>query len=235
MRATLRLAKNLRRSIELGHPWLYDRALAAPPRPLAPGELVDVADDRGRIAVGYADPGSPIRVRVLAVGERAPLSPGWIGERARRAAAIRAVHPQLRDTDAVRAIHGEADAMPGLVVDVYAGTAVVVFDGDAARAVYRPALAEVRDGIAAAGIAVDRVFVRDDGATLGDPPPELIEIREGAARFGVDVRRGQKTGLFLDQRASRRRVAQLCAGGDVLNLFGYTGGFSVHALSLIHI
>ncbi|HLU66120.1 MAG TPA: class I SAM-dependent rRNA methyltransferase [Kofleriaceae bacterium] len=226
------LAKDLRRAVALGHPWIYDRALAPVREPLAPGELVRLRDRRGPLAVGFADPASPIRVRVLS---RAPEPPPrlWVAERARRAGALRRADPRLAETDAIRLIHGEADFMPGLVVDLYGDTAVVVMDGEAAAAVWTPALAEVRDGLAAAGFSIARLWQRRRGRPgrllAGDPPPATVIVQEAGARFEVDLHRGQKTGLFLDQRDNRRYLRELAGGAEVLNLYGYTGGFSIHA------
>jgi 23S rRNA (cytosine1962-C5)-methyltransferase len=173
---------------------------------------------------------------VLALSPDADVGAAWAAERARVAAAHRRLVPDLGDTDAVRAIHGENDGLPGLVIDVYAGVAVVVHDGVAAARFWTPRLDAVLDGVVAGGIAVHARWVRatrgergGGGTGHGDDVPALIAIREGPARFEVDVREGQKTGFFLDQRANRARVAGLCAGARVLNLCSYTGGFSVHA------
>lgn len=231
-RRVVTLRRPLRRAIERGHPWIYDQAVGA--IDAAPGEVVTVADGRGRFATAFADPGSPIRGRVLALQPDADVGPAWAAERARVAAGHRRLPPELATTDAVRAIHGENDGLPGLTVDVYAGVAVVVFDGEAAARFWRPRLDAALAGIQAGGIAVTARWLRAtrgtrDGVGSGDPVPERVEIREGAARFGVDVRAGQKTGFFLDQRANRARVAALSRGARVLNLCAYTGGFSIQA------
>jgi 23S rRNA (cytosine1962-C5)-methyltransferase len=133
-------------------------------------------------------------------------------------------------------VHGENDRMPGLVVDLYAGCAVVVLDGDAAAAFWRPRLAAVLDGLDDAGLVAPHAWLRPvrggdggGGLVLRGAPPEKLAIHERGARFEVDVRRGQKTGFFLDQRDNRTLVGRHAAGARVLNLFAYTGGFSVHA------
>lgn len=218
---SLRLRKDVRVAIERGHPWVYDRALEPAKAPLSPGEHVEIADGAGVVALGFVDPGSPIRVRVLT---RDSLGPSWVRERAERAAGLRRMNPFLAGVSGFRAIHGEGDSMPGLVVDAYDDTGVVVFDGDAARAHWLPRLSQVEAGLRDGGLEGLRLWVRGQGE-----PPAPIEIREGPARFLVDVERGQKTGFFFDQRENRRRVGELAAGKTVLNLFGYTGGFSVFA------
>ncbi len=226
------LQKNLRDAIVAGHPWIYDRALRAPPAPLEPGQIVRIADRRGPIGAGFADPASPIRVRVLDLDADAAIDDDWARRRARAAAACRISDPRLAAADALRIVHGENDGLPGLVIDVYAGVAVVVFDGGAAERFWAPRLEAVLDGLREAGAAIDREVLRGSRGRRGErdaAESDTVRIREHGARFEVDVARGQKTGFFLDQRENRRLVGELAAGAEVLNLFGYTGGFSVHA------
>jgi 23S rRNA (cytosine1962-C5)-methyltransferase len=237
-RRTLRLTKPLRDRIVAGHPWVYDRALAAIPPEVAAGDVVMIADGDGEIALAFADPDSPIRARILAPpGTR--LDAAWSRDRAEAAAARRSRDPLLAGCTGRRLIHGEGDACPGLVVDLYDTTAVVVFDGPAAAVFWRPRLADVLVGLERGGARIAHAWLRGErrrtsGATSageavrGDPPTELV-IAEDEARFVVDVRNGQKTGFFLDQRDNRRAIRRHAAGQTVLNLFSYTGGFSLHA------
>lgn len=233
-RAVLRLAKPLRDAIAAGHPWVFDRALRPVPAGVAPGEIATLADEQGPIATVAVDPASPIRARILDLDPGATIDAAWAKDHARAAATARIADPMLASTDAWRVIHGENDFVPGLVVDVYAGVAVVVFDGPAMARLWRPLVDAVLDGIRDAGVALRGAWIRgargegDPGEGIGDVP-DLVVIREGAARFEVDVRRGQKTGFFLDQRQNRALVAAHAAGVEVLNLFSYTGGFSVQA------
>jgi 23S rRNA (cytosine1962-C5)-methyltransferase len=232
-----RLAKPLRASIERGHPWIFDRALVRP-APVRAGELALVVDDEGPIATVIADPTGAIAARVVDRPGVA-IDAAWAKGRAATAAARRTTDPLLADTDGVRWIHGENDRCPGLVVDGYAGTAVVVFDGVAAAEFWAPHLPAVVDGLRAGGAAIDAVWVR---AARGAPPdhpaarahaigalPSDVAIREREARFGIDVAKGQKTGFFLDQRLNRYLIGAHAADRTVLNLFSYTGGFSIHA------
>jgi 23S rRNA (cytosine1962-C5)-methyltransferase len=236
--ATIQLTKPLRDRIRAGHPWIYDRALAAMPRDVAPGDVLTVADAEGEIALAFADPGSPIRARILAPpGSR--LDPAWARDRAEAAAARRIRDPLLAGCTGRRLIHGEADACPGLVVDLYDTTAVVVFDGPAAAGFWRPRLGDVLAGLERGGAMIAHAWLRGERrrtagvssageAVRGEPPGELV-IVEDEARFAVDVRAGQKTGFFLDQRDNRRTIRRHAAVETVLNLFAYTGGFSLHA------
>jgi 23S rRNA (cytosine1962-C5)-methyltransferase len=232
-RSTWRLTKPLRARIRAGHPWIYDRALA-PPRGIAAGDIVTITDEDGPVATALADPGSPIRARVLDV-PGAAIDAGWVRSRAEAAAARRVRDPLLVACSGRRLVHGEGDACPGLVIDAYAETAVVVFDGVAAAAFWRPRLPDVLDGLERGGVELQYVWLRGERrdrtgaqALRGDPPAE-ITITEDEARFAVDVRAGQKTGFFLDQRENRRTIRRHAAGASVLNVFAYTGGFSLHA------
>ncbi len=233
-RPVLRLSKPLGDAVAQGHPWIFDRALPAATARLSPGELVRIEDERGFVALAFVDPASPIRARVLSLDPEAPLDTEWAQGRARSAAVRRVSDPLLVGCDGVRAVHGEADRLPGLVIDLYAGTAVVLFDGTAAAAWWSPLLPAILEGLREGGLTVTRAYVKGDrrgGAAyaMGDPPPPLIEIAEDQARFGVDVVNGQKTGFFLDQRDNRRTIAAHAAGARVLNLFSYSGGFSLKA------
>jgi 23S rRNA (cytosine1962-C5)-methyltransferase len=230
----LRLTKPLRERIRAGHPWIYDKAIA-PARQLAVGELVTLVDERGPLATAFVDPGSPIRARVLALEPEAACDAAWVRARSEAAARRRMRDPLLDGSTGRRLVHGEADACPGLVVDLYADTAVIVFDGPAATAFWRPRLPDVLVGLERGGAAIAHAWLRGERgqrsageAVRGDPPAE-VAIAEDDARFWVDVRAGQKTGFFLDQRDNRRTIRRHAAGATVLNLFSYTGGFSLHA------
>jgi len=225
-----RVTKPLRERIAAGHPWVYDRALEA--ARLSAGDIVTLVDERGPLATAFADPSSPIRARVLDLDPDASCDGAWARARASSAAARRARDPLLAGCTGRRLVHGEADGCPGLVIDAYADTAVVVYDGPAAARFWSARLADVLDGL---GDSIRHVWVRGDRkergggeAARGNPPAEIV-IAEDAARFAVDVRAGQKTGFFLDQRDNRRTIRTHAAGARVLNVFCYTGGFSLHA------
>ena len=234
MRRTVRLAKPLRDRVLAGHPWVYDRALH-PVRDLVAGELVAITDERGPLATAFGDPESPIRARIVDRDPACACDATWTRGRVLAAAERRARDPLLAGCTGRRIVHGEADACPGLVVDVYADTAVIALDGAAAAVFWRPRLLDVVAGLERGGTAVAHAWLRGERTTKapgeavrGDPPAEVV-IAEDDARFGVDVRAGQKTGFFLDQRDNRRLVARHAAGARVLNLCAYTGGFSLHA------
>jgi len=227
---TVTLRKNLTRVIRQGHPWIFRDALrAAPP---APGEVVTVADARGRfVARGLAEAG-PIGVRVFLTRD-APLDGALLARRVRAASVLRerVVPPE---TTAYRLLHGEGDRLPGVVCDLYGAHAVLQLDGEAAGAWRDEIVAALTPVLDARGVANllhrhGRGRSRTVSALRGAAPSGPIEVRECGLRLVADLTRGQKTGLFLDHRDSRRRVRELAGGCRVLNLFGYTGGFSVAA------
>jgi 23S rRNA (cytosine1962-C5)-methyltransferase len=169
-------------------------------------------------------------------------SPSLLDDRIAAALARRLAFIDRRQTDTFRWIHGEADGLPGVHVDVYGDAASVRCDGEGARAFYLDLPERLQTAANAAGLALRTVVERrrarggaDGGDTektavvRGAAPAGEIEVRENGLRFGVDLLRGQKGGLFLDQRDNRALVRTLASGRRVLNLFGYTGGFSVYA------
>jgi 23S rRNA (cytosine1962-C5)-methyltransferase len=233
------LRKNLGRAIRRGHPWIYRDAVTAPDD-LRDGALVFVVDaDRKAVARGFWDARSPIAVRVLATADEAravgPDVDAAIDARLGAALERRLAFIDRGETDAFRWVHGEADRLPGIHVDLYGAAAVVRADGAGARAFYRDLPARLAAAARARGLALAGVIERgqrdDAGAetSWGTVPGGELEVRENGVRFGVDLEHGQKGGLFLDQRDNRALVRTLASGRRVLNLFGYTGGFSIYA------
>ncbi len=220
----LKLTKNLCEQIRLGHPWVFDRALDAASGNFAAGECANLVYQNESVATAYIDPRSPIRARILHPGA-IKINSAWIRNAAQKAAHLRMAMPRL--SDALRIIHGENDYMPGITMDLYGDVAVVVFDGEGARAFWD--LEAIIDGVVQAGFPIRSVRKKRGETLWGDPAPDTVLIEEHGARFEVDLLKGQKTGFFLDQRDNRKRVADLAAGQRVLNLFSYTGGFSVLA------
>jgi 23S rRNA (cytosine1962-C5)-methyltransferase len=222
------LRKDLARSIRRGHPWLYRDALA-PAEGLNSGDVVEIQTrDHRPIARGFWDAASPIAVRILEAGppgHRFDDPQALVAARLRAALDRRLAHFDLARTTAFRWVHGEADLLPGIHVDLYDRAAAVRFDGEGARTFYTPIEDRLRDA-AGSRLPIARVIDRESRAS---GYPSECEVLEDGARFIVDLANAQKGGLFLDQRENRLRVATLAEGRCVLNLFGYTGGFSVHA------
>lgn len=221
------LAKNLARVLRGGHPWVFRDALESPPA-LVDGAQVELRDRDGKpLAVGFWDARSPIAVRVLGPGPFADVD-AEVDERLKAALGRRLERLDRARTNAFRWVHGEADRLPGIHVDLYDDTAVVRFDGDGATAFYR----DLGGRLAAAArpLELREVMDRRTGARLhGRGAPARFEVRENGLRFEVSPAAGGKGGLFLDQRENREEVERRAAGRSVLNLFGYTGAFALYA------
>ena len=238
VQARLALRKDLARHLRAGHPWVFRRAIEAAPRGLEAGAVVDVVEDGRFVARGYFDPHSAISVRILTRDAAEVIDAGFWRRRVRRAMALR--EALVRGTTGLRLVHGESDGLPGVVADRYAGHVVLKLYS----AGLTPHRGDVVEALRQEVPGLAGVYGRDEiprdeeddeaqprGRVLwGAEPPERIEIDEHGMRLLVDVRRGQKTGLFLDQRENRWLVRELAPGrAEGLNLFGYTGGFSVAA------
>ena len=199
------------------------------------GDLAVVYDRADRLlGIGFWDPGSPIALRMFHVGGPVGIDRDWWLAKAREAAAKRDFG---EDTDGYRCLNGDSEGFPGLVADRYGQTLVVKVYAAAwlvrweeiegvLREVFQPQhlmlriARNLRD--TAAGLGISEGF-------RGSPGAEVVVFRECGLRFESMVLRGQKTGFFLDQRDNRRRVGSMAEGREVLNVFSFTGGFSVHA------
>jgi 23S rRNA (cytosine1962-C5)-methyltransferase len=226
----LRLGRSLVRTIRRGHPWVYRDALEG--RIPAAGTEVAVTDARGRVvARGLAEAG-PIGVRLWTVGDE-PVDERLLARRLDAAIELRQrITP--RRTNALRLVHGEGDRMPGVVVDLYGPHAVLAFDGEAATSRRVQLLALLRPRLRALGVPTILVRSGPRGARTvdlveGPRPPDVVEVHEHGMVLCADLMRGQKTGLFLDQRISRATVRRLAKGRRVLDLYAYVGGFSAAA------
>lgn len=221
------LRKDLRFAIGAGHPWIWRDALM--PHHVPIGTDVRVVDREGRFVARALIDAGPIGARVLSWRRDVPIDAALIRSRVDQALALRArIAPP--DTDALRLVHGEGDGLPGIVVDRYAHALVVKTDGSAAETI----LPFVLDALAEHGhetilLRRGRGESKKTEVVRGTRPAGVIEVREHGMVLPVDVVHGQKTGLFLDHRESRRRVRSLASGARVLNLYGYTGGFSIAA------
>ena len=220
------------------HPWVFSGAIASLPEGLEEGETVTVRSDSGQLlGTGHYQVGS-IAVRMLSE-EDTVIDEDFYRRRLSEAYRLRRVLDLIRpDNNAYRLVHGEGDFLPGLIVDVYGATAVMQ--------AHSPAMHYARNEIARALVSlpeagISAVYYKSE-TTLPykarlDPQNDYIiggfttdEALENGLRFHVDWLRGQKTGFFVDQRDNRRLLQHYAAGRRVLNMFCYTGGFSVYAL-----
>lgn len=256
----LELQKDLARHLRGGHPWVYKRAVERPPPGLAPGAIVDVTAGGKFVARGYFDPLSAVRVRVLTRDPAEAIGPLFWRRRIARAVALRRAYapfsagdtiaarsaPAELTTDCVRLVHGENDGLPGVVIDLYGKFAVLKLYSAGLTSHRADILEALRGEVALEGIygrdeeaastdeedfEEDRESAPSKGQVLwGKEPPDPIVVSENGMRIAVDVRAGQKTGYFLDQRENRFALRRFAKGrARALNCFSYTGGFSVSA------
>lgn len=260
----VRLKKGRDKPVRQGHPWIFSGAIAELP-PVSSdratdattdGDLVDIVDSGNNwLARGYLNRKSQIQVRIL-TRNSIELAPGtdeipfWqarieqaVALRRRlfdhSTAAVPREHAGEQSINAYRLINGESDALPGLIVDHYAGYLALEV-GTLGIERRKQMLAQLLQAATGAQTIVERSDTaarRQEGLTgaegtlLGEAPTGPVDIAEYGLRFQVDLLQGQKTGFYLDQRENRRQVARYCRGARVLNAFGYTGAFAVHALA----
>ncbi len=251
-RIALRISAPAERALRQGHPWVFDQSITEQSHTGAPGDLAVIFDDahaRRFLAIGLYDPTSSIRVRILQSRDPATINADWFQNKL--AIATRGRAPlEEKDTNGYRLVHGENDGLPGLVLDRYADTLVLKLYTPA----WIPHLKEFCDALAQVSQAshlilrLNRSLQKQteflhglsDGMTLSHlasrpPSPStllrtgLILFKENGLIFESDPIHGQKTGFFLDQRDNRARVEKLSKDKPVLNVFAYTGGFSVYA------
>ncbi len=235
----LRLTATAEHHIRAGHPWVFADSVREQNREGVAGELAVIYDRKDQfLAVGLYDPRSPIRVRVVHVGKPRPVDQAFWRERLEAAVRRREV---LFDglTTGYRLINGESDGWPGLVLDRYDTTLVVkVYTAawlarwEATCELIRACLNPERIVLRLSrniGPAAARAKLADGMALPGNKPEASQVFLESGLRFEAEVRRGQKTGFFLDQRENRRMVETLAHGRTVLNAFSFSGGFSLYA------
>jgi 23S rRNA (cytosine1962-C5)-methyltransferase len=214
------------RSVGLGHPWVLSGSVERVEGHPAPGDVVQVVDSAGAVlGTGDWDPDAQIRVRIFAFGKDEPDEVAWLEGALERALGWRRGHPLLQGTDALRLVHSEADGLPGLTVDRYADW-LSLRTGTPAMRRRAPRVAEILVGRTGAKGAWLRAEGAAGAALFGSVPVEPIEIQEGGRRYFVDLRHGQKTGFYLDQRDARELFARLAPGTRALDLFAHTGGFA---------
>lgn len=235
----VRLQPDRDRSLRRRHPWLYSGAVARVEGEPAAGDIVRLVDHEGEfLGWAYFNQRSQILARVVDWNESASINDAWWRRRIAETVERREEIPSLRGCNVCRLVHSEADGLPGLIVDRYGDWLVVQSLTAGVERVKNVIVKALADACKPRGI-----FERSDqdarsieglgasvGRLAGEEPPERVEIDERGLRFFVDVRNGQKTGFYIDQRDNRRFVADYTAGKEVLDLFSYTGGFSVYAL-----
>ncbi len=219
-----------------GHPWVFSGAAAKIEGEVSPGEAGEVYSSQGQfLGTGHLNPRSQIIVRVL-TQKKEELGEKFFGERISKAAVLREDWSHER-TNAYRVVNGEGDFLPGLIVDCYGETLVLQ-----CLTAGMDRLKEMLTHLLAKEFRARSIYERSDVATrieeglsersgllYGKDVPERVEIEEYGCLFRVDVKKGQKTGFFLDQRENRFAARSLCNRKRILDCFSNTGAFSIHA------
>ena len=220
------------------HPWVFSGAVARMDDGLTEGEIVRVLDVNGSfLAMGHFQIGS-IMVRILSFEDQVIDGTFWRKRLSQALAVRRSLGLQREDNDIYRLVHGEGDAMPGLVIDIY-GKAAVMQAHSVGMHLCRMDVAEALSDVM--GQTLEAVYYKSDttlpykanlesenGYLIGGNSAAIAV--ENGLKFHIDWLKGQKTGFFVDQRENRSLLEHYAKGRKVLNMFCYTGGFSVYAL-----
>jgi 23S rRNA (cytosine1962-C5)-methyltransferase len=245
-RAKIILKSGKDQSVKRFHPWVFSGAIKKIYGTPAEGDIVDLFDNKDNfLATGHYAPGS-IAVRILAFEQVTP-DIDFFREKIRKAVEYRKAIGIIGDpsVNVYRVVHGEGDGLPGLIIDFYKSAAVIQMHsvgfynlrseitsvlvemlGDQLTAVY-----DKSEGT----IPHKAQVSAKNGFLYGDSGP--VVVTENGYKFKIDWTTGQKTGFFIDQRDNRKLLQDYSEGRKVLNMFGYTGGFSVYAMknaSLVH-
>ena len=233
------LKKGEGRSMKAGGPWVYDNEVERIEGEPLDGDVVSVHDYNGFcLGKGFLNRRSKLRVRMLTRNRNQEIDEDFLRMRVENAWEYR---KKVVDTGSCRVIFGEADFLPGLVVDKFSDVLVVqslALGMDRYKSFILETLKEL---MAKDGISIRGIYERSDAKVreqegmprvkgfLSDPFDTKVEIVENGVRYFVDVAEGQKTGFFLDQKCNRKAIWPLCPGAEVLDCFTHTGSFALNA------
>lgn len=237
--ATAILKKGEGRSMKAGGMWIYDNEIDRVEGEFANGDILDVADFNGYpLGKGFINLHSTIRIRMMTRQPGQVIDESFLRRRVQRAWEYRR---KTVDTSSCRLIFGEADFLPGLVVDKFSDVLVVESLALGIDRMKGTILRLLREVLAADGVAVRGIYERSDAKVrlkegmervkgfIGPAFDTAVEIEENGIRYEVDVENGQKTGFFLDQKYNRLAIQRLCRGAKVLDCFTHTGSFALNA------
>ena len=233
------LKKGCGRQLKSGGLWIYDNEIHSVSGDFAPGDIISVEDFDGYfLGYGFYNPRSVIAVRLLSRSRQHPVDDLLLERRVRDAWAYRKA---VTDVSSCRLIFGEADFLPGLTVDKFADVLVVESLALGIDRLKTRILELLQKVLEEDGIHIRGIYERSDAKVrlqegmerfkgfIGEPFDTKVLIEENGVRYYVDVKEGQKTGFFLDQKYNRRAVAGLCRGKKVLDCFTHTGSFALNA------
>ena len=237
--ASVRIKKGAGRSLKAGGSWIYDNEIDCITGECEDGDLVKVEDFDGYpLGQGFLNRKSTISIRMLTRKKDVTIDEAFIEMRVRNAWEYRKA---TVDTSSCRIIFGEADFLPGMVIDKFEDVLVVeslALGIDRLKPLILKSLEKI---LSEDGIAIRGIYERSDAKVrlregmerykgfLSQPFDTKVEIAENGVRYLVDVKDGQKTGFFLDQKYNRLAIQRLCPGQDVLDCFTHTGSFALNA------
>jgi 23S rRNA (cytosine1962-C5)-methyltransferase len=230
---TIRVKPREGRRARAGAPWLFSNEIEMPAKTLAPGSVVNVMGDDGRVfGTGYFNPKSLIAVRLLDTAADAAIDAAFLGAKLKRSLALREA---LYRAPYYRLVNAEGDGLPGLTLDRFADTIVVQITTAGMEALLEPLLTALDETLAPANVILRadaparaleglESYVRAAKGEAG-----RIAVEENGVRYFADMASGQKTGWYYDQRDNRAFIASLSGGKSVLDAYCYTGGFALAA------
>lgn len=234
------LKEGRERTVLAEHPWIFSGGIDRRKSDADAVGVVDVRDHEGRfLGRGFHNPKSQISVRML-TRDQEPVDKAFFIRKIKEAVALRATLFDHRVTDSYRLVFAEGDGLPGLVVDRYGTVLVVQFQAASANFFRETILDALMEVLSPTGIfersdvgnrKADGLTGEPVGVRRGTVPDGPVEILEEGLRAVVNIHTGQKTGYFFDQRDNRVALRRYCKNAQVLNLFSYTGGFTVNALA----
>lgn len=237
--AVARIKKGGARSLKAGGAWIYDNEIEEISGSFENGDILSVEDFDGYpLGWGFINTNSKITIRMMSRKKDAVIDGDFIEMRVRNAWEYRKA---TVDTASCRLIFGEADFLPGIVVDKFSDVLVVESLALGIDRLKPLILEKLRKVLAEDGIIIRGIYERSDAKVrlqegmerqkgfIGDPFDTKVEIVENGVRYLVDVKDGQKTGFFLDQKYNRLAIQRLCPGKKVLDCFTHTGSFALNA------
>lgn len=237
--AVATIKKGEGRLLKSGGLWVYDNEIASVMGSFENGELVLVRDFDGySLGKGFINTNSKIRIRMMTRSIDQEVDEAFLRMRVKNAWEYR---KKVIDTACCRVIFGEADFLPGLVVDKFSDVLVVQSLALGIDRMKGTILRLLKEILAGDGIRIRGVYERSDAKVrrqegmelykgfIGEPFDTDVLIEENGVKYHVDVKEGQKTGFFLDQKNNRKAIHKLCAGAEVLDCFTHTGSFALNA------
>lgn len=235
MYPTIELKRGKEALLNRRHPWIFSGAIYQVPKGTEDGSLVWVADAKGNVrATGHYFRGS-IAVRILAFEKLEALDKEFWKNRLQDAWQLRKLAGLVDnpETNAFRWIHGEGDLLPGLIVDFYNGHVVIESHSSGIENCLTDICAAIRELLGSKVLTVFHKRRQKKGEKSSEwlfGEASQAQIKEHGLSFEVNWETGQKTGFFLDQRPNRKLICEYAKGRNVLNTFGYSGGFAIAAM-----